>query len=104
MRTWKTLLAVSKCYLALALFAISLPASAVLYCYDSTTGTASTWYVGNKFYGAWSNPEYCYASGSELAYIRAHFAGLRMRSSTQADGGDVVTWFGDDADFIVNNL
>lgn len=104
MNTGKTLLAVIKCSFALVLFAMSLPASAVLYCYNQATGTASTWYVGNTYYGAGQSPEYCYATGVELDYIRQHFVGIRMRKGPETSGQDVVTWFGDDAQYLANNL
>jgi len=94
-----------KRYLALALLALSFPANAALICYIDSLGTNITWTVGNKFYGAWTTPTYCYANGPELAYIQQHFSGLRMRTGLTIDGAQpLVAWFDDDADFIVNNL
>ncbi len=94
-----------KRYLALALLALSFPAHAVLTCYVESLDTNINWTVGNKFYGAWTSPMYCYANGAELTYIEQHFTGLRGRTGTNVDGAQpLVTWFDNDADFIVNNL
>jgi hypothetical protein len=104
MYAWKTMLAAVKCSLALALFALSLPAHAVLACYIESLGTNIEWTVGNQFHGAWSNPLYCWANGAELIYIQQHFSGVRMHVGSNAAGQQLVVWMGDDADFIVNNL
>jgi hypothetical protein len=94
-----------KRYLALALLALSFPAHAVLTCYIEQLDMNINWTIGNKFYGAWTTPQYCYANGPELAYIQQHFTGLRMRTGMNIDGAPpLVAWFDDDADFIVNNL
>jgi hypothetical protein len=96
---------IMKRYLALALLALSFPAHAVLTCYIEQLGTNINWTVGNKFYGAWTMPLYCYAYGPELTYIQQHFSGLRMRTGmTMNNTQPLVSWFDDDADFIVNNL
>ena len=104
MYAWKTMFAAVKCSLALALFALSLPAHAVLSCYIESLGTNIEWTVGNQFDGAWTSPLYCWATGPELTYIQQHFTGLRMHVGTKTNGQELVTWMGDDADFIVNNL
>jgi hypothetical protein len=104
MYAWKTMFAAAKCSLALALFALSLPAHAILACYIESLGTNIEWIVGNKFNGAWSSPLYCYANGAELTYIQQHFTGLRMHVGPNVGGQQIVAWMGDDADFIVNNL
>ena len=89
----------------LALCAISTSASADFVCYDTAIGTSTHWTVGNKFYGAWSNPDYCYATGAELLYIQQHFVGLRGRVGPRvSDGYAVTTWGADDSAFIVDNL
>jgi hypothetical protein len=102
MYAWRTLLAAVKCSLALALLALSLPAHAVLQCYNLETNPEMTytWYVGQPFLP----PEFpyhstvCSAGGAELSYIASRFGGLHVGH------GAGTVWSGDDADFIIDNL
>ena len=110
--------------LALSLVAIAAPASAMLFCYDYLTAASWTWQrypSGDHFSyvidGVSSNtkppqsfadpfaPIYCYANGVELQYIEKN---LSVRTNVappmQPGSNGTVTWTGDDALYIWNNL
>lgn len=103
--------------LALILAALAANANAVLVCtstddhfddadagqFDQIVLTA-TWYVGHPTPSLDIGAEQyltCAATGNELAYIRANFAGLPMRGNSNSR---VVIWHGDNARFILDNL
>jgi|SRR5271166_2181196 len=107
--------------LAIALLALSAPASATLFCYDTAVGGLE-WNAGQFVYTdlqghVRSNPGpqllpsfgeviYCWADGPELTYVDKNL-GLRFRvasKSLQPGGSVIVYWTGDDARYLWNNL
>ena len=86
-----------------AALAVVNPAEAVLYCQGQY---ASTWVVGNTgFTGLLGDGPYvCFADGAELKYIQRNFTGLRGRALPNLQGDREITWTGEDAQFIIDNL
>jgi len=97
-------------FLLATLIALSFPAHAVLVCETPHCDDCAaeipygfTWYVGQADPGEIiMDPHtfYCVASGPELAWIRAKFSGIPMRSGMSR----AVVWVGDDARFIALNV
>lgn len=86
-----------------ALLLFSMPAFAFLYC-DADNTNAVFWYVGQptdpiRAVG-WDTGVECFATGPELAYLRANFTGIKGRVKPAVG----TFWTGDDAQFIVDNL
>lgn len=116
-----------KRYAILALLLLSAPASALLYCYNGDTSppTQMEWANGKfTFYDPAEQPLhnpgptltqepftqfFCYANGSELAYIAQNLPDLRVRAPKAnaigpTKGYGTVFWTGDEARWLWNNL
>lgn len=93
--------------LAIALLAASASARAVLICTsanDYDPDETVTWYIGQPAPSINVGAEQfvsCAATGNELAYVRASFAGIPMRGTGNSR---TMIWRGDMAKFVIENL
>jgi len=83
-------------------------ADAALICGNDDYAEHAVWYVGQdpnlikvvSSAGDFSTaPVFCEATGAELAYIQKNFTGIKGRKNS-----GVVSYRGDDATFIIENL
>ena len=93
--------------LLLLLLAFSTHASAVLVCANDTYSEHGQWYVGQSADTAFGQIDtvgdvWCYATATELSYVKTNFSGLRLVTGRTSPG--IMWWQGDDAVFILNNL
>jgi hypothetical protein len=94
-----------KSILLAVLLALTAPAQAAVEFYDSTVEEYIVWHVGDpdpliEDY-SYGDTMWCYAQGPELAFIQAHFNGLRMMTGSHVTD---VEWLNEDCEFLYNNL
>jgi len=83
--------------LLLLLLAFSTHASAVLVCANDTYDEHGQWYVGQSADTAFGQIDtvgdvWCYATATELSYVKTNFSGLRLVTGRTSPG---IMWWRD---------
>ena len=92
--------------LAVLLLSSATAANAALQC-DDDDGNSVIWRIGDAtdVLDSLGTVTRCVAWDNELLYIERNFTGLRGRKGDPiAAPGPIITYVGDDAEFIVDNL